>query len=561
MQGNLGAQFGMQGNLGGQFGLQGMNRYQFDNAARQNAALAGNNVRNTTGVGGANDEEAVLANAQNNLGNRLTYEQLLQRRNNNKNNDQGGKGDAQQAGQKKPGADNKLDPHASIASAAAAEDLGDSFQYVIEDKVSLPRQQSALLPIVDRPVQATRLSIYNEAVHAKFPMLGLRFKNSTGLPLAQGAVTVFDGGSYAGDARLPDLQPNEDRLLSYAVDLGTEVKAEDRLTPGPQITLGVGNRQLRSRFTLQTTRTYTVKNRSPQPRQAVIEQPIRTDWKLTGDHKPREFSRDVYRFEVPVPAGESVKYDVAEEQVRVEPFSVRANPQVAEEQHLDFGTGLGLDVRQVIHAATPELLGVKLAKGVAHAGTRLRETRTYRVVNRSDQDREVTLEHTVRPEWKLVGDAKPVAGSGDLYRFTLKLAKGQTAEQVVTEERQAATAEGLLKLSDDTVKHFLESPAVSAAVKAALRQSVERKASLVELAKQLEELTKQLTAITEEQSRLRANLKEVPKESPNHQRYLLKLDKQETEIEGLQEQLKAKSAAQQQQKKDLDAMAETLTVE
>ena len=49
------------------------------------------------------------------------------------------------------------------------------------------------------------------------------------------------------------------------------------------------------------------------------------------------------------------------------------------------------------------------------------------------------------------------------------------------------------------------------------RSMVERKAALAELAKQLDELGKQLTAITEEQSRLRANLEKVPKESPNHQ--------------------------------------------
>jgi hypothetical protein len=32
--------------------------------------------------------------------------------------------------------------------------------------------------------------------------------------------------SYAGEARLTDLQPNEERLISHAVDLGTEVKPE-----------------------------------------------------------------------------------------------------------------------------------------------------------------------------------------------------------------------------------------------------------------------------------------------------------------------------------------------
>ena len=61
-------------------------------------------------------------------------------------------------------------------------------------------------------------------VHAKFPLLGLKFKNTTGLHLMQGPITVFEDGSYAGDARILDLQPKEERLLSYAIDLGTEVE-------------------------------------------------------------------------------------------------------------------------------------------------------------------------------------------------------------------------------------------------------------------------------------------------------------------------------------------------
>ena len=48
-------------------------------------------------------------------------------------------------------------------------------------------------------------------------------KNTSGMHLNQGPITVFEGSNYAGDSRILDLQPNEERLLSYAIDLGTEV--------------------------------------------------------------------------------------------------------------------------------------------------------------------------------------------------------------------------------------------------------------------------------------------------------------------------------------------------
>ena len=46
----------------------------------------------------------------------------------------------------------KMDLGQSVASAASASKLGDYFQYAIDHPVSLPRQKSALLPIVGKDV-------------------------------------------------------------------------------------------------------------------------------------------------------------------------------------------------------------------------------------------------------------------------------------------------------------------------------------------------------------------------------------------------------------------------
>ena len=78
--------------------------------------------------------------------------------------------------------------------------------------VALPRQQSAMLPIVNAEVKGEKVSIYNQAVQAKHPLYGLKFTNTTDLYLMQGPITVFDGGVYAGDARIEDLPPGGERL-------------------------------------------------------------------------------------------------------------------------------------------------------------------------------------------------------------------------------------------------------------------------------------------------------------------------------------------------------------
>src|SRR5439155_14874428 len=50
----------------------------------------------------------------------------------------------------------------------------------------------------------------------------------------------------------------------------------------------------------------------------LVEHPYREDWRLVAPEKPAERSRDVYRFQVTVPAGQAHKLDVVEELRRVD---------------------------------------------------------------------------------------------------------------------------------------------------------------------------------------------------------------------------------------------------
>jgi hypothetical protein len=215
-----------------------------------------------------------------------------------------------------------IDPRQGVASAAVATELGEYFQYQIEHPVSLPRQKSALLPIVNGPVQATRVSIFNEGVHAKFPLLGLRFKNTTGLHLMQGPITVFEESSYAGDARVSDLQPNETRLVSYAVDLGTEVQAEVPEPADSLVTVKIYKGVLHATHKIRHTKRYTVKNRSEHGRLVLVEHPYQPQLTLVAPEKPAERSREVYRFEVKAEPNKPSKLEVVEEQKRLDEIAL-----------------------------------------------------------------------------------------------------------------------------------------------------------------------------------------------------------------------------------------------
>jgi hypothetical protein len=199
-----------------------------------------------------------------------------------------------------------------------AQAVGEFFQYVLEHPVSLARGRSALVPILDREIDGTPVSIYNEATQLKHPLLGLRFKNTTGMHLMQGPVTVFEGGTYAGDALLPDLQPGEERLISYALDQGTEVEPLVQKPSERLVTVRIDQGILYATTKVREVKTYVAKNRSPYDRTVLIEHPFRPEFTLVSPHEPDERAREVYRFLLKVPVGKTATLDVVEERTVVQ---------------------------------------------------------------------------------------------------------------------------------------------------------------------------------------------------------------------------------------------------
>ncbi|MHC4952584.1 MAG: hypothetical protein ACYTGZ_01740 [Planctomycetota bacterium] len=201
---------------------------------------------------------------------------------------------------------------AGVPAAAEAAAVGELFQYAIATPVTLPRQKSALLPIVNAAIDGKKVSIYNERVHAKHPLNGLRLTNTTGLHLMQGPITVFDEGVYAGDAQIDDLAPKGKRLLSYAMDLDTEVEPVTRSRPALLVSARLARGTLFAMRQLRREKTYNVKNRGRKERALLIEHPFEADWTLV-EPKAAERTREVYRFALSVDAGGAASVRVIEE--------------------------------------------------------------------------------------------------------------------------------------------------------------------------------------------------------------------------------------------------------
>jgi hypothetical protein len=224
-----------------------------------------------------------------------------------------------------------------VEEETTASEVGDLFQYHIDQPVTVPRDRSALIPILQTRMEGERVSIYRASGpvdrgssptvregsgYSNRPMSGMLLKNTSPLTLDDGSLTVIDGDAYAGEALLARLKPAEERLISFAVDLGTLVNVrDDGEERQPVFLVRSVNGVLQTFFYNIRRKVYTLVNQTDRPRTVYLEHPRDEDdeWELTEGTSapatpvtPVTLTANHYRFRVTLGAHETLEFPVGE---------------------------------------------------------------------------------------------------------------------------------------------------------------------------------------------------------------------------------------------------------
>ncbi len=217
--------------------------------------------------------------------------------------------------------DEAINANSSVQSIASASRMGELFQYVVGN-VTLARQKSAMLPIITDSIQVERVSIYNAGVLQRNPLNGVLLKNTTEKHLLQGPITVLDKSSYAGDARIDNVPPGQERLLSYGVDLEMLVDNTKNTQTSAVVTGKINKGMLLIDRKFVSSRDYMADNKTTRDKTIIIEHPIRQGWKLLEPIKPYESTEALYRFKGATVANKVTTLTVREEIVRTETMAM-----------------------------------------------------------------------------------------------------------------------------------------------------------------------------------------------------------------------------------------------
>lgn len=196
---------------------------------------------------------------------------------------------------------------ASTAVAATAQAQGEFFSYAVANPMSVRRGRSAMAPILQASVDLAKERLYNGRKHPRHPVIALRFRNTTGLTLERGPLTVIEAGEYAGEAMSPFTASDGEIYLAYAVDLDlsvTEEHASERKLEGIRIDQGL---LLIQEWDIQAV-TYRLENRNRHDAEVTIEHLVSPGYEPfdTPPHAAR--TNDLYRYAVRVRGGATATF-------------------------------------------------------------------------------------------------------------------------------------------------------------------------------------------------------------------------------------------------------------
>jgi hypothetical protein len=210
-----------------------------------------------------------------------------------------------------------------VQTAASGGEIGDLFEYRIDRPVSVERDRSALIPIVQTQMDGERVAVYNEAVRQDRPYSGVLLKNHTNLTLENGSITVIEGNAYAGEALMERLKPKEQRLISFALDLGTHVRVRPVQNREAVKLVKIINGVFQIHYFTSNERLYQISNQTDRPKVLYIEYPIRDGWQLSANTPKPEYSTQRYhRFRVELKPFDEKELTIAERQPLMESYSL-----------------------------------------------------------------------------------------------------------------------------------------------------------------------------------------------------------------------------------------------
>jgi hypothetical protein len=199
---------------------------------------------------------------------------------------------------------------ASFAGNSQTEKFDDYFAYNLPEPVTIHKNESALVPIMQTRIDAERVTLWSR--QQSIPLRAIWVTNTSKMTLDRGSFSIIEDGNFGGEGLLEPIHPMEKRLLSYAVDQAVRVTLDPQSNTNKVTSVSASRGIVILHNSQIAETTYVVRNAADEARTVVVEHPIRAGYSLDPDTIPAETTPSVYRFRVEAKPGETVRLHLTE---------------------------------------------------------------------------------------------------------------------------------------------------------------------------------------------------------------------------------------------------------
>jgi hypothetical protein len=311
--------------------------------------------------------------------------------------------------------------NSGVTTAAKGVQFGDLFEYRIQRPVSVNRNRSALIPIVQTRMEGERVSIYRESNKQDRPMSGILLNNTSNLTFEGGAMTILDRDAYAGEALMERLKPKEKRLISFALDLGTLFTVKNEQLREPAKLIKAVNGVFQVHYFNSDKKIYTISNQTDQNKVVYLEHPIREKWILSEDtQKPFDVTQNYYRFRIELQPFENKTFIINEKQPLMDSYRIGS----LKIEDLE----LFITRRYIDDATKQKLLNlINLRDELAEIDKKIRDL--------SEEEKEISADQS-RLRENIESLAKTPEAKQLITRYISKANEQETRVEAITKERK-----------------------------------------------------------------------------------------------------------------------------
>jgi hypothetical protein len=186
------------------------------------------------------------------------------------------------------------------------------------------------------------------------------------------------------------------------------------------------------------------------------------------------------------------------------------------------------------HDTVRTIVGSAISRGVLRLSMRQRANTKFRIKSSAKESRQLLIEHPRRAGWELTAPSVPgIEHAASVYRVPTEIAPGAEQKLAITLETTLVEEVSLDGLRMRDLAAYAATGALEPEVRQALERLAQLRGDVDEARGEIERLEETASRLHRDQERLRANLREVPRDSDLHRRYLAKMTAQEDSLDKL----------------------------